>query len=139
MIIGTTMLTFITTTFLFVASFSFVQADEVMPSNTTYDVVLSSPGTKKDAIASINSALSYIKKALEADNMSDLETYARRAQSAAGDAESYSDDIGNDDAEWLCDKAYNDLRRAQNSNSRKEAVEYLQKAQKALRDALTEL
>lgn len=103
------------------------------------DALVAIPGTKKDAITSINNALSYIKKAMESGNMSDLDTYARKAQSAAGDAESYSDDINNEDAEWYCNKAYNNLRRARNESDRKNAVEYLKTAQKALQDALSKL
>lgn len=101
--------------------------------------LVSNDDARKNAIASIEYALSYIKKALETDSVSDMQTYAKRAQSAAGDAESFSDDLKNSEAEWYCNKAYNQLRRAKDEDTKKGAEEYLLTAQKALKNALSEL
>lgn len=94
---------------------------------------------KRDVLYSINNALSYIEKGLSSSNLSDLQSFARKANSAAKDAESYADDIQNEEVEWYCHKGATNARNAESESNIKNAKSYLEIAQKALLEAKKEL
>lgn len=94
---------------------------------------------KRDVLNSINSALIYIGKGLSSSTLSDLQGFARKANSAAKDAESYADDIQDEEVEWYCHKGATNARKAESESNIKNAKSYLEIAQKALLEAKKEL
>ncbi len=90
---------------------------------------------KSDLEDAIENALNYIKKALNSDSMDDLHYYARKAKNYASEAEDLADDLNLDDIEDYCHKGWRYARDAEGEDSRKDAVEYLSIARKALQNA----
>ena len=87
----------------------------------------------------IESALSYIRKALNSSTLSDIQYYARKAKNYASDAEDIADDLEMDDVEDYCYKAYKYARAAESETSIDTAIDYLYTARKALQNAYNEL
>ena len=87
----------------------------------------------------IDSALSYLKKALNSSSLSDVQYYARKAKNYASEAEDIADDLELDDIEYYCYKAYKCARAAEGESSMENAMDYLTTARKSMQNAYYEL
>lgn len=113
-------------------------SSSVYPSHY-YPIEIAAPDKKSDLKDALDSALSYIKKALNSSSIDDLQSYARKAKNYASDAESLADDLNLDDIEDYCYKGYRYARVAEGEDNIKDALEYLTIARKALQDAYNSL
>ena len=94
---------------------------------------------KRDLIYAIEGAFSYIKKAMESETLFNMTDNARRAKNECARAKNEAADLDLDDIERECANAFNYCRYAEDARTTKNAIDYLQKAKKALQSAYKDL
>lgn len=91
-----------------------------------------------DAYYAADDAYGYARKGYRrADDLDEVERYAKKAMSSASDAESYADDCGCDDANGAASDTYRYSRKAYRSGHYEDATQYLKKALRSAEDAMS--
>ncbi len=74
---------------------------------------------------------------MNAENLEEVQYYAKKAMSAAEDAQSEAEDCNLDDAENHAEESYSFARKAYRSDDFEEAIDFLKKAKNAADDTIS--